>query len=118
MRLQLRIIGSQMEGCEGVKTHETGSDFTSEKARALSKVDLSKKGSVDEPIADLIGYLNSLEDFYTTSSCSGRLCVLQEVGSLSNSYTCTLPSRWEEIQDYMHVFKHLYHWSVTWQYFQ
>ena len=75
-------------------------DFGPEKTRALSKVDLSRKGSVDEPIADLVDYLNSLEDFYTTSSCSGRLCVLQEVGcTITNPYTFTLPHRWEEIQD-------------------
>ena len=55
--------------------------FSSEKARVLSKVDLSRKGSVDEPIAELVSYVNSLSDFYTTSSCSGRLVVLQEVSA-------------------------------------
>ena len=55
--------------------------FSSEKVRVLGKVDLSRKGSVDEPIAELISYVNSLSDFYTTSSCSGRLVVLQEVNA-------------------------------------
>ena len=53
-------------------------NFSSEKARVLSKVDLSRKGSVDEPVAELVGYINSLDQFYMTSSCSGRLAVLQE----------------------------------------
>ena len=53
--------------------------FSSEKARVLSKVDLSRKGSVDEPCSGLVSYINSLEQFYTTSSCSGRLAILQEV---------------------------------------
>ena len=53
-------------------------NFSSEKARVLSKVDLSRKGSVDEPVAELVGYINSLDQFYTTSSCSGRAAVLQE----------------------------------------
>ena len=54
-------------------------NFHSEKARVLGKVDLSRKGSVDEPITELVGFINSLKDFYTTSSCSGRLTVHQEV---------------------------------------
>ena len=56
--------------------------FSSEKARVLGKVDLSRKGSVDEPIAELVSYINSLSDFYTTSSCSGRLAVVQEVNAV------------------------------------
>ena len=56
--------------------------FSSEKTRVLSKVDLSRKGSVDEPIAELITYVNSLSSFYTTSSCSGRLVVMQEVNAI------------------------------------
>jgi tRNA wybutosine-synthesizing protein 3 len=53
--------------------------FSSEKIRVLGKVDLSRKGSVDEPISELVSYINSLSDFYTTSSCSGRLIIVQEV---------------------------------------
>lgn len=64
---------------EAVKDSRADARFSSEKARALNKVDLSRKGNVDESIADLVGYLNSLKDFFTTSSCSGRLCVVQEV---------------------------------------
>ena len=62
---------------------KTDPHFSTEKARVLSKVDLSRKGSVDEPIAELVSYINALEDFYTTSSCSGRLAVLQEVCHLN-----------------------------------
>jgi tRNA wybutosine-synthesizing protein 3 len=40
--------------------------------------DLSPKGSVDEPIRDLIGEINSLEGLVTTSSCSGRISVFLE----------------------------------------
>ena len=57
------------------------SNFSSEKARVLGKVDLSRKGNVDEAVAELFCSINSLEDFYTTSSCSGRLVVLQEVNA-------------------------------------
>lgn len=39
------------------------------------ELDKSKKGSVDEPIIDLVNYLNRTHDFCTTSSCSGRFAV-------------------------------------------
>lgn len=35
--------------------------------------DKSPKGFLDEPIADLVNYINSLRDYVTTSSCSGRI---------------------------------------------
>ncbi|XP_069795525.1 tRNA wybutosine-synthesizing protein 3 homolog isoform X2 [Narcine bancroftii] len=38
--------------------------------------DPSRKGRVDEPIAELLHLLNSSERFCTTSSCSGRLLLL------------------------------------------
>ena len=53
--------------------------FQSEKTRVLSKVDLSRKGSVDEPIRELIEFLNAQEPLYTTSSCSGRVVLFCEV---------------------------------------
>jgi tRNA wybutosine-synthesizing protein 3 len=40
--------------------------------------DLSPKGSVDEPIRDLISEINALEGLVTTSSCSGRISVFLE----------------------------------------
>ncbi|RMZ74346.1 hypothetical protein GMOD_00003370 [Pyrenophora seminiperda CCB06] len=40
--------------------------------------DLSPKGSIDAPIRDLIGEINSLEGLVTTSSCSGRISVFLE----------------------------------------
>jgi tRNA wybutosine-synthesizing protein 3 len=40
--------------------------------------DLSPKGSVDAPIRDLIGEINSLDGLVTTSSCSGRISVFLE----------------------------------------
>lgn len=40
-------------------------------------VDNSFKGSVDKPIAELVSFLNSLSNSYTTSSCSGRISVFE-----------------------------------------
>jgi len=40
--------------------------------------DLSPKGSIDAPIRDLIGEINSTHGLVTTSSCSGRISVFLE----------------------------------------
>lgn len=44
----------------------------------LYKPDRSRKGNVDELIIPLIDYINSLDNYYTTSSCSGRIQLLTE----------------------------------------
>ncbi|CAI8016004.1 tRNA wybutosine-synthesizing protein 3 homolog [Geodia barretti] len=53
-------------------------DFAEDKARVLGGVDLSRKGSVDAAILPLVGYLNRLDCYYSTSSCSGRLVLFAE----------------------------------------
>ncbi len=53
--------------------------FRLDKTRVLDKADLSRKGSVDGPIRELIDYINAQDAFYTTSSCSGRMAVFSEV---------------------------------------
>jgi len=50
--------------------------FDKEKKEFLSKKDKSRKGSVDNKIKKLVNKINSLPDFYTTSSCSGRILIL------------------------------------------
>lgn len=42
----------------------------------LMRTDKSRKGSMDEAIADLVNEINAHEDFYTTSSCSGRIIAI------------------------------------------
>ncbi len=51
--------------------------FDLDKKATLAKIDKSKKGSIDEPIVELIDLINSLDDYYTTSSCSGRILILE-----------------------------------------
>lgn len=50
--------------------------FDLEKRAALARKDRSSKGEIDAPILKLVEHLNSREEFYTTSSCSGRIGVL------------------------------------------
>lgn len=59
--------------------------FISAKRTILYKlkesIDYSPKGSVDEPIRELVDYINSLDEFVTTSSCSGRVALYCYSGS-------------------------------------
>ena len=58
--------------------------FTQQKSTCLLKVDLSRKGSVDEPILNLIQSINGHERYFTTSSCSGRICAFEEPEVVTN----------------------------------
>jgi len=47
--------------------------FEIEKKDFLSKKDKSKKGKIDEKIIPLVNKINSFSNYYTTSSCAGRI---------------------------------------------
>ncbi len=51
--------------------------FDKNKQNAVSKLDKSKKGSLDEPLIELVKSINALPNYYTTSSCSGRIVLLE-----------------------------------------
>jgi tRNA wybutosine-synthesizing protein 3 len=51
--------------------------FEDEKRSFLSKEDKSVKGSIDGHIRQLCDLINSKPDFYTTSSCSGRIVLIK-----------------------------------------
>lgn len=51
-------------------------DFDLTKKVILAKEDKSKKGSIDEQIKPLIDKINALPDYFTTSSCSGRILLI------------------------------------------
>lgn len=53
--------------------------FDQWKKHCFSKVDLSKKGSVDEEIYPVVSLLNDSSNFFTTSSCSGRIILIDGV---------------------------------------
>jgi len=59
--------------------------FDKQKAECLGKHDLSRKGSIDEPIVKIIQFINDHRDFFSLSSCSGRIVVFAEGGSPSSS---------------------------------
>jgi len=51
--------------------------FENEKKNCLGKIDKSRKGSIDLGILDLVEKLNKSDNYYTTSSCSGRIVLLK-----------------------------------------
>lgn len=52
--------------------------FDKRKQDILSKLDKSNKSSWDEKIARLCSKINSMDGYYTTSSCSGRAVLMIE----------------------------------------
>ena len=61
----------------------TMDSFDSEKRELLRKFraghDQSPKGTIDQPVLNLVNFINEqLADYVTTSSCSGRIAVFQE----------------------------------------
>lgn len=54
--------------------------FEKEKKQFLKKVDKSLKGKTDKAIMPLINLINSTNNFYTTSSCAGRILLMKEEG--------------------------------------
>lgn len=66
---------------------DRSAEFRSWKVQCLSKADLSRKGSVDEDVVQLVQLLNEREQFFTTSSCAGRIVLLDGVSLL-----CTFPA--------------------------
>jgi tRNA wybutosine-synthesizing protein 3 len=59
-------------------------DFTKEKKDFLNKKDKSKKGSIDKDIVGLIKLINSKENYCTTSSCGGRIVLLEKYSRKKN----------------------------------
>lgn len=55
--------------------------FDSEKKTFLSKSDKSKKGCIDGKIKKVVDIINNKPNHYTTSSCSGRIVLLEKAAS-------------------------------------
>ncbi|KAM5148570.1 tRNA wybutosine-synthesizing protein 3 homolog [Mantella aurantiaca] len=57
--------------------------FSHWKLQASLKTDLSKKGSVDKDIEEIVRHINLQDCYFTTSSCSGRIIIIDENPDLS-----------------------------------
>lgn len=55
-------------------------DFSKLKEDFLSKPDKSGIGGIDQAIKNLIDLINRNKNYYTTSSCAGRIVLMKETG--------------------------------------
>ena len=53
-------------------------NFESTKKDILGKTDKSNVGEIDAPIQELCNIINSTEHYFTTSSCSGRITLIDD----------------------------------------
>uniref|UniRef100_UPI0037E98931 tRNA wybutosine-synthesizing protein 3 homolog isoform X2 n=1 Tax=Semicossyphus pulcher TaxID=241346 RepID=UPI0037E98931 len=53
--------------------------FSQWKRQCLNKLDQSRKSSVDEGVEHVVFLLNGCEEYFTTSSCSGRIILIDGV---------------------------------------
>ena len=69
-------------------------DFTKNKKKTLEKLEVAKKEKlVDEGIIPIIDILNSNENYYTSSSCYGRI-VLLELPDLGDKKNAEFLGKW------------------------
>lgn len=52
--------------------------FETDKKNVLGRMDKSKKGEIDNGIKEICTLINESSNYYTTSSCSGRIVVLEK----------------------------------------
>ena len=79
--------------------------FEDGKRKALKKFRKAlENNEVDAPIIQLLKKINSLEDFYTTSSCAGRVVLLHELGYRKNEHEFILKEhRKVNIEEFLNV---------------
>lgn len=73
--------------------------FKQKRDSALNKKDRSSKGCIDEKMLPLVDLINSTEDYFTTSSCSGRFNVIKRKSNKKTDSEWIFVSH-EKINDY------------------
>ena len=69
-------------------------DFLKNKKQALEKLEYAKKeGLVDKGIISIIDLINSYDDYYTSSSCYGRI-VLLEIPEIGDKKSANWLGKW------------------------
>jgi len=73
--------------------------FEEDKKRTLTeKKDMSKAGGIDKQIVPLIDLINSKGDFYTTSSCAGRVLIFEKTEDAKKNQVNWLLSSHEPVE--------------------
>jgi len=60
-------------------------NFANDKKTYLAKTDKSKKGDIDTKVVPLLETINVSSDYYSTSSCSGRVYLWKGTGKKSET---------------------------------
>jgi len=60
--------------------------FSNEKANFLNKLDKSRAGEIDKAILNLVNKINKSSDYYTTSSCAGRIILIPAGKKQENAF--------------------------------
>lgn len=80
--------------------------FSKQKKHAINKLDVSiRVGDADEGILGLLKTVNSSVDYYTTSSCAGRIQLFQDLGSKIESQPIACWHRKVEYSEVAEEFK-------------
>ena len=58
--------------------------FLKEKSDFLKKKDKSRKGCIDKDAIKIVSQINLTSDYYTTSSCAGRIVLLERMSRKKN----------------------------------
>jgi len=66
-------MGSSTVACQSREV------FNRQKKLSLSAIDNSRKGSIDDAIVNLVTFINDQSNYFTLSSCSGRIHIFEEV---------------------------------------
>jgi tRNA wybutosine-synthesizing protein 3 len=74
-----------------------GKQFLDGKENALRSLDqATKKGEVDEAIVTLLSVINNSKSYYTSSSCAGRILLI-ELPALGDKRNAVFLGRWHRI---------------------
>lgn len=52
--------------------------FKKSKSECLNKEDMSRKGSIDDKIREIVDIINCNQYYFTTSTCSGRISLIEK----------------------------------------
>ena len=77
--------------------------FTRRKTDCLSKGDKSSIGGVDEPIRELCRKINSKDNLYTLSSCSGRAVLIKNLDKKQPNMFVLREHRKLKLQDLINI---------------
>lgn len=82
-------MGPRRQTGDGNATQNPGRHFVQAKEQAI------RGGEVDEPALPILRQVNAIEDLYTTSSCSGRIVIL-EVPAVGDKRGASFLGSWDD----------------------